>query len=315
MKKESEKTIQEQTSVQAGVTVTGSYGTVTFGAHGDFAYSTSTQDSSKSSSNFAREVVDKSLSRIQKKTREERISKTLPEVEEINTHGIDNKGQPDHVTGIYRWVDKYYEAQIYNYGKRLMFEFIIPEPAAFLEYAQTHQPKKSIVAPKPLPEDFTPLDLDDWNYHDYIRAYNVQGCSPPPPQFQMVTATMASEAKIESGVAMAKASKELIIPKGYLLSSVGFSLSVIHATYPTVKLSIGTDLGWWVLDNTGYDPRKDSTSKAMGDYGNIVPFSINCYDINSFFINVVATCERPWEAYETWQIQTFEKIMAAYQAL
>ena len=116
LKKESEKTVQEQMSVQAGVTVSGSYGMVTFGAHGDFAYSTASSESNKSSSNFAKEVIDKSVSRIQKKTKEERTTKKLHEVEELNTHGIDNRGQPDHVTGIYRWVDKYYEAQIYNYG-------------------------------------------------------------------------------------------------------------------------------------------------------------------------------------------------------
>ena len=44
LKKESEKTVQEQMSVQAGVTVSGSYGMVTFGAHGDFAYSTASTE-------------------------------------------------------------------------------------------------------------------------------------------------------------------------------------------------------------------------------------------------------------------------------
>ncbi|MEO8353845.1 MAG: hypothetical protein ABI680_19125, partial [Chthoniobacteraceae bacterium] len=273
LKKESEKTIQEQMSVQAGVTVTGSYGTVTFGAHGDFAYSTSTTDSNKSASNFAREVIDKSLSRIEKKTREERVRKTIHEVEEINTHGIDNKGQPDHVTGVYRWVDKFYQAQIYNYGKRMMFEFIVPEPAAFIEYAQTHQPKKNLAPPKALPNNFTPADLDDWNYLELIRDYKVQGCLPPPPEHKMVTATTASEAKIESGVALAKSSKDLVIPEGYILSSVAFSLSVIHASYPTVKVSVGSDLVSWGLGNSGYNPRRDGTFGTTGAYEGIVPFS------------------------------------------
>lgn len=315
LKKESEKTIQEQMSVQAGVTVTGSYGTVTFGAHGDFAYSTSTQESSKSSSNFAREVVDKSVSRIQKKTREERIRKTLHEVEEINTHGIDNKDQPDHVTGIYRWVDKFYEAQIYNYGKRMMLEFVVPEPAAFIEYAQTHQPKKNVEQPKPLLKDFTPADLDDWNYLEYIRDYGVQGCASPPPEHKMVSATMASEAKIEPGVPLAKSSKELVVPAGYCLLDVAFSLSVVHATYPTLKFSVGKDLAWYALGNSSFDPRRDGINGSTGDYEGVVPFSINCYDITSFFVQVMATCLRRWETYETWQIQTFEKIVAAYKAL
>ena len=38
-----------------------------------------------------------SVSQIQKKTKEERTTKKLHEVEEINTHGLDNKDKPDHV--------------------------------------------------------------------------------------------------------------------------------------------------------------------------------------------------------------------------
>lgn len=316
LKKESEKTIQEQMSVQAGVTVSGSYGMVTFGAHGDFAYSTSSQESSKSASNFAREVIDKSVSRIQKKTREERVTKTLHEVEEIDTHGIDNKGKPDHVTGIYRWVDKFYEAQIYNYGKRLMFEFIIPEPSAFAEYAQSHQPKKDIVPPIPLPAKLTHQDITELNYQNYIRNYQVQGCSPPPPEYKVVTATMASEAKIEDGTAMAKSSKDLVTPEGYTVESLAFSLSAIYVLGgPQLKLSVGNDDGWFTLTNNAFKHRADSLSGSVSDYDGIVPFSINCYDINSFFVNVAATCRRRWEKYETWQIQTYEKIVAAYHAL
>ena len=43
--------------------------------------------------------------------------------------------------------------------------------------------------------------------------------------------------------------------------------------------------------------------------------SLDCYDINSYFVNVVATCVRTWQKYETWQIQTYEKIVAAFTAL
>ena len=106
LKKESENTIQQQMSVQAGVTVSGSYGMVTFGAHGDFAYAPPRRIRIETSSNFAREVIDKSVTRIQKSVRQQQITKQLHEVEELDTHGLDNTGQPDNLTGVYRWVDK-----------------------------------------------------------------------------------------------------------------------------------------------------------------------------------------------------------------
>lgn len=318
LKKESEKTIQEQMSVQAGVTVSGSYGMVTFGAHGDFAYSTSTQESSKSASNFAREVIDKSVSRIQKKTKEERVTKTLHEVEEIDTHGLDNKDKPDHVTGVYRWVDKYYQAQIYNYGKRMMFEFIIPEPAAFLEYAQTHQPKKDIVPPVPLSPKLTHRDITASTYQTYIRDYMVQGCAPPPPEYKVATSTMASEAKIENGTSLAKASKDLVAPEGYTVESLGYSLSFIYENTPQLKLSFADDALWYAYTNNTARRRVDSALDPQVDWAGwdgIIPLAINCYDVNSFFVNASATCHLKPDKYEVWQIQTFEKIVSAYQAL
>ncbi len=50
------------------------------------------------------------------------------------------KGDDDNIVGVYRYIDNVYSAQIVNYGKRLMLEFIIPEPAAFLRYALTNKP-------------------------------------------------------------------------------------------------------------------------------------------------------------------------------
>jgi hypothetical protein len=67
LKREAEKTIKEDMSVQAGLTVTGGFGPVSITAQGNFAYSTSQQESVKNSANFAREVVDRSVSKIQKK--------------------------------------------------------------------------------------------------------------------------------------------------------------------------------------------------------------------------------------------------------
>ncbi len=316
LKKESENTIQQQMSVQAGVTVSGSYGMVTFGAHGDFAYSTSSQDSNKTSSNFAREVIDKSVTRIQKSVRQQQITKQLHEVEELDTHGLDNKGQPDNLTGVYRWVDKYYEAQIYNYGKRMMFEFIVPEPAAFYGYAQTHQPKAVITPPPPLPAGLTHKDITEFNYQGYISDYQIQGCTPPPPQSKVMCATLSSDAKIDDGTPLSKSSKDLVVPGDYICDSLAVSLSFVHATYPEFRLSVGVDNVWFSCETSGGGREKiDWAVGATAAFDGIIPISIDIYDVNSYFVNVVASCLRTDESYELWQIHTFEKIMAAYQAL
>jgi hypothetical protein len=327
LKKESEKAVQEQMSVQAGVTVSGSYGMVTFGAHGDFAYSTASTESNKSSSNFAREVIDKSVSRIQKKTKEERTTKKLHEVEELNTHGIDNKGQPDHAVGIYRWVDKYYEAQIYNYGKRMMFEFIIPEPAAFWEFAQEHKPRNNILPPKALADNITHRNITTENYQDFIRAYNVQGILPPPLPFRTISTSIVKEGMPLDGNGHAITSKELVVPAGYISKAgLWWDCSAVWSHWPIIEVTIGNKI-FRPLEI----PRTDGNFDARFSMGNNhdrndIPFhwfwpespiqvSVNSYDVLSFTINVYGLCERTWEAYEQWQMQAFEKIMAAYNAM
>ena len=55
------------------------------------------------------------------------------------------KNGPQHITGVYRWVDKKMKNQIYNYGLRTMFEFMIPEPAKLHQLA--HQTVDTLVAP------------------------------------------------------------------------------------------------------------------------------------------------------------------------
>jgi len=339
LKKESEKTIEEKMSMQAGFTVSGSYGMVTLGAYGDFAYSTSSQESNKSSSNFAREVIDKSVSKIQKKTKEERTTKKLHEVEEINTHGIDNKEKLDHAVGVYRWVDKYYEAQIYNYGKRMMLEFIIPEPAAFFEYAQLHKPKKNIVAPKPLDPNFTHKQITENNYESYIRDYNVQGATTAPPLFKTISTSILKDAmavsirdeeekdRVKENPNFALNNKEMVVPAGYVAKfGVWWDLSAIWTAWPKMEVTIGNkifrihdfdripnvfDERFLTANNTG----RDDIPFHWFYPGTVIQVSVNVSDVLSYTINLYALVERLPETYEQWQIQMFEKIMAAYQAM
>jgi hypothetical protein len=151
LKKEADTTIKEDMSVKAGLTVTGSYGPVTVTAQGDFAYSTSKDESTKTSANFGRDIVDRSISKIQKKVVTSRTTVSFHETEETDSRGIDNSGGPGNVTGVYRWVDKKYRAQIYNYGKRLMLEFVVPEPAAFWRASQKGVGVPSVSATAPFP--------------------------------------------------------------------------------------------------------------------------------------------------------------------
>lgn len=326
LKREAEQVIKEDMSVQAGVSVTGGFGPVTVTAHGDFAYSTSKQDSVRNSANFAKEVVDRAVSRVQKKTKVERTTKTLHEVEETNNHGLDNKLGTGHITGVYRWVDKRYRAQVYNYGVRLMIEFIVPEPAAFF---RTSQMKSALeLAGVTPPQDFvnsggdplTSADITPSNYLIFASRYNATGVTPPPPEWTYIT-TSFDQGAIDNGQAISKSVKDLIVPEGYNLRFFNAEVSLIWVEgAPQFMLQIA-EWGYHLLNSAAV---KHGSNQLIGptaspdpwdDPSGTVPVSIIGYDINAYAVNVTANCERTRAHYEKWQLTTFDKIYTAYKTL
>jgi hypothetical protein len=133
LKKEVERVIKTDINVGANVNMTYKYGDVFTASLGtNLAYANSVQDSQRLTSNYAREVMSKALTNIQSSRSEQRSVTKIYETEEKNTHRFENtQSGAQHISGIYRWLDKKYKAQLYNYGQRWMFEFVIPEPAAF----------------------------------------------------------------------------------------------------------------------------------------------------------------------------------------
>ncbi|WP_342755260.1 hypothetical protein AAGQ96_08440 [Pantoea sp. MBD-2R] len=329
LKKEAEKTVKEEMSVSAGVTVTGGYGPVKITAQGDFAYKTASEESTKNSSTFAHEVIDRSISKIEKKIKTERTDKTFHEVEETNKHGIDNKDGDQHIIGVYRWVDKQYHAQIYNYGRRLMLEFILPEPAAYYRASQRKQAVEVAGLTPPVPfldlngHELTAEDITENNYQIFASRYNAT-VEPPPPAWTYV-GTSIDQSGIQDGATVSKSVKDLVIADGYQLQMFTVTAAVTWHNYPQFILQFG-EWGWHVLNNThtyhashierGMNPLDYMTlsGEALAPTG-IVPLSVAGYDVNAYAVNVAANCIRTPEKYQKWQSTSFAAIYTAWQAL
>jgi hypothetical protein len=166
-------TMQSDLSAQLNTSVSGTYGMVSFSANAGVSYHTSKTDSSRTACNFSKDVVDRSVSNIQKRVSEERISKKIFETEEIDKHDFDNSKGSGNIAGIYRWLNKRYTAQVYNYGKRLMFEFVIPEPAAFMK-AVVERNKKMMSPPEPPIMPTAPKIPSGGITQDVIDQYAIQ---------------------------------------------------------------------------------------------------------------------------------------------
>ncbi len=170
LKREASETIKEDAKVEGGVTVKYDGPMVDVEAFAKGAYNYAKEQAKKTSVTYAKDVTQRSVSKVEEKVREVRVEKTIEEFEETNTHGIDNKDKPDHAIGIYRWVDKVYQMQVVNYGSRLFFDFVVPEPAAFYLYALTHK-----ASPEGIEEPAPPL-VTEYRLYDKValRAHNGQ---------------------------------------------------------------------------------------------------------------------------------------------
>lgn len=200
LNRETARTIQEDQKFGFSLSVSATFGStmeVQSGLNAELSRSSET--TAQESSAYAQEIVARSLERIEERVRTERVSKLLRETEETNRHAFVN-GAGEHVAGIYQFLDKIYEAQVFNYGNRLMFDLMVPEPASFLWHLEAVPDSASDVKlpAAPIVYDLKPFDLlyadeDLGRAHHYMTVaarYGAAGIDVPPPGRQVVTLTL-----------------------------------------------------------------------------------------------------------------------------
>lgn len=182
MAREAPETIKEDIALKAGVKVSGKYGPVVeFAVSAEGSYQRTKEEATKTAQKFAHDVNDRSSRKIAERVLERTTITTTTDVTEKNVHEIDNKGPgTGQVSGVYQWVNKRYQAQMFNYGLRAMYDFMVPEPAAFLIAAMNAAHASTLTLTKP--PDFTlqPSEVTENNYGFWTREYRATDITPPP---------------------------------------------------------------------------------------------------------------------------------------
>ncbi|MCA6422822.1 MAG: hypothetical protein IM568_08410 [Flavobacterium sp.] len=312
MEQETSQVIQEDSAFQIGVNLSTKFGPTQLTVDTGFASSTSSIDSSLQAVSYAQEISSRALERVVNRVREERINKVIEEFEENNLHGLDNRNNPDgHVTGIYRWVDKIYKNQVVNYGKRLTFEFMIPEPAKFHLWSM-EKDDTSIGLDEPLdPRDNGLANhsaLNEFNYSEWAASYGIE-VTPPPPLYRTVSkAYHLPKSELDLNV-FSKSYNDFQIPDGYVGSSASVYQYWIYVNNNNYKLEI--TVGNQSRQNP--HPTTNQASFSLGNIEGVIPISIAGDEIYVLKLNVVATCIRKAELLEKWKIDVFTKIVDAYK--
>jgi hypothetical protein len=187
LKKETESVIKQTLNVGANASVTANYnnGMVVANVGANFAYNRDSTDTTKASQNFWREIVSKAVTQVQSKSTQSRTVSQIFETVETNKHTF--SAGDKHISGIYQWVDKEYCAQVFNYGKRMMFEFVVPEPAAYYVQSRLRAFEADTEMPtKPADPIYqiailklAPKDIDEAQFNILRLQYDLSDLSYP----------------------------------------------------------------------------------------------------------------------------------------
>lgn len=337
LQSEVKTTIDSKVGIDAGVTATFKYGeAITVTPHANVTANFSKSQAENIARSYAKDITDRSVTKIQEKVRKLEVSKIISEVKEKNIHSIDNtQAGADHRAGIYYWVNKVSHAQVFNYGKHMMFDVILPEPAAIfkkLYQLKLESDKNKAAPPKP---GVTPQDIQRGTYGGLLNQYAITSTDelqPPDDVLFVQVAFSQNVAKPDDGKEIAFSSNEFKspdIPKGYKAISMDYDIRCStgnpQSTGPDDEVAVSVNAGksclffdylneW--LDGGGQPNRnwsKTGSANLNGEEGSI---TVAVAGFTTLSLSLTGTlsikCKLTDEAFEKWQVSIYNLLMADY---
>ena len=306
IRRESELVLQEETAAKGSLTVKGKYGpTVEFQASGEASWGRKSQETERAASEFSREVTQKASEKVTDRVLRRETLRINRQIEESNLHTFDNSVTPSgHISGVYQFVNKVYEAQVFNYGPRTVYDIMLPEPGAFLLEAFRRRRTAAVELEKPADFELKPSDLDESNYQTFIALYGATDVKPPPEPFLMESYDFntGGEDKDQEFTN----STRVKVPDGYraIRATVGKVVAIWDGW--SVDVVIGQrahrfDGGPWVW-STDLDEETGS-----------VPFAVVTDKVGDIAVAVEVICECTDRAVDLWRADTHAKLYSAYR--
>ena len=312
LQNEAQKTVKSATEIEAGLQVSGSYGpAVSFTASLKAGFSSSTEEAQRKASSFSQEVTQRTVEKMRESVRRLVRLRTLEEFEETNGHAFANSNPLKHIRGIYRWLNKVYDAQVFNYGQRMMFDFVVPEPAAYFIHALVENPPKNSDLVKPQPPDFfgqalKPSHLTRTNYHDYVARYRVANVPAPPPQFQTVSYFEKQEGADTGNYSRAG---KFEVPAGYQTFEATAQAQIVFPD-DGEKHGFNVMIGGAFFD---FSTVAGAQTQAIILNQKEISIALAVLHVKAFTLGVDVKCSLTDEGFARWQHQVYDAIIQAYQ--
>jgi len=318
---------------------------------GSYATNNSKEESNHQAVVQATELTQRAMERVVTKFRREVVTKITESFKEENSHIYDNRGTAEHastghVSGVYRYINAIYKNQIYNYGKRLMYEFMIPEPSRLyrlgmeIKSKNTNQVNNSVQLVMPIDlKDLGILSASDIVEQNYLTIASKYGAEVEAPIAATLISGDSYQGKGNQG--SYSNSYDFKMVEGYELAKIYFRIAVrkanpnlnfhvelgsyqifqvVNANGNNVQSGMAFAYGHEVLVLPGISGNGNGIpSQSPYNYNlpvfnkDKVPVTITAWDLGAYSMTVTGFFSRTQQAYQQWQIKTYDAIMKAYQ--
>lgn len=269
---------------------------------------------------FSKSVTDQVSSSSSNRNRKASSIRQLRRNEESVEHVFDNTTDPAGRFGVYQWLDKVYQAQVYKYDSpRLLYDIVIPEPAVVFREALARPRGQAALPPRPANFTVTAdhLNLHNWSY--YATGHQAAGVEAPPQAHVVVTEAFGGKAGDPFSTELSANTYEIgecrkaIIPKGYkatqyrLVAEMGGNPALVGAIIGTKAIDLGR--GWGSRFFSGM---------LTGEVDSL-PVGLIAHDdgdqpgLANLAVGIEIICEPTDEAISAWQTKTHGLILAANQ--
>lgn len=299
------------------------FGSISANVSTGYNSSSSSALSNTEAKNYAKEVTERALERIEQKTTEKRTYKIIKEFEENNKHGFDNRKGTEHVTGVYRWVDKIYDNELINYGKRLVLEVEVPHPSLLYKKAMEWKSKKKeeqqavLTPPKTLSEYGieTSGDITSENANQAASAYGTT-IQNYESETQFLTVDIPVTTVENKSFSQSQTLSSILIPSGFVAESI-VGVGTFNYKTPTGSAYIEFDFSGYkkyVGDFTDQGTRNfDYNFTLSPNLSGSISFVVRYRRTNNYSASLTVKCVSDPKFYTEWQENTLAALQAAYQ--
>lgn len=269
---------------------------------------------------FSKSVTDAVSSSSTNRSRTASVLRRLRRAEDSREHIIDNTGEDGARYGVYQWLEKVYQAQVFSYGSRLLYDLIVPEPAALFREALSRPRGQGALPPKPaaftVPAD--QLGAENWSY--YATGHRASGVEAPPQARIIVTEPFGKQStdpfagELNANTVEMAETRSARIPRGYKATQYRLVALVSGWNSFHLRVSIGTkhvrvDGDW---SGRVFSGRLDGEVESL-PVGIIVDGNGTDPGVTTLSVGVEIICEPTADAIAAWQTKAHGMILAANQ--